>query len=421
MTVENTNNTISYTGNGSVTTFAYDFLVYQQDQITVYFDGVEQTVGYSVTDVGNQDGGDIVFITAPDDGVIVKIERIVEFTQEIVYQEYGPFPAKANERGLDLSVMRDLQILDDLNDARLLFDRTIHLQDEDETPKEDLLLDLPTLRANKWLGFDANGKVVSKTVNSAEGLSFTESKVLQAGQVEVTFEDVSSAASFYICGNNVDSGRLCGGVDGDYEVKNTTTITLSNSYPAGTVVLGIQNDISNNPSQGVISFNSRNGLVVSEDADYEASQVVFTSSEGLISTRVGGAIDELKILIDANSSSINQNQQNITQEALNKLVYNNQVSSTYDIQLSDEGKVVNMNNPAANTVNILDNTSQGFGVGSNVLVRQLGEGITTISATAGVTLNGVDGGSVELSKFLTYSIDQVTIDNWVLTGSSSVA
>jgi hypothetical protein len=105
MTVENTNNTISYTGNGSVDTFAYNFLVYSESHIFIYFDDVLQTVGYTVEDVGDEGGGNIVFDAPPDTGVTIRIDRTVPDTQLIEYQEYGPFPAKANERGLDLLTM----------------------------------------------------------------------------------------------------------------------------------------------------------------------------------------------------------------------------------------------------------------------------------------------------------------------------
>ena len=105
MTVENTNNTISYTGNGSVDTFAYNFLVYSESHIFIYFDDVLQSIGYTVEDVGDEGGGNIVFNSPPDSGVTIRIDRTVPDTQLIEYQEYSPFPAKANERGLDLLTM----------------------------------------------------------------------------------------------------------------------------------------------------------------------------------------------------------------------------------------------------------------------------------------------------------------------------
>ncbi len=78
MTVENTNNTISYTGNGSVDTFAYDFLTYSESHIFVYLDDVLQTVGYTVTDVGQDDGGDIIFNTPPGNDVEILVKKKIK-------------------------------------------------------------------------------------------------------------------------------------------------------------------------------------------------------------------------------------------------------------------------------------------------------------------------------------------------------
>ena len=105
MTVETTNSTISYTGNNSVTTFAYNFLTYSEDHLFIYLDDVEQTSGFSAEGIGDDSGGDIIFNVAPGNGVEIRIDRTVPETQLIEYQEYGPFKAKTNERGLDLGVM----------------------------------------------------------------------------------------------------------------------------------------------------------------------------------------------------------------------------------------------------------------------------------------------------------------------------
>ncbi len=116
MTVENTNNTISYTGNGSVDTFAYNFLTYSEDHLKIYLDDSLQTSGYTITGIGSEDGGNVIFDTPPLDDVIVFIERVLPLSQLIEYQEYGPFPAKTNERGLDYGVMIDQQLNTRIND-----------------------------------------------------------------------------------------------------------------------------------------------------------------------------------------------------------------------------------------------------------------------------------------------------------------
>jgi len=105
MTVETTNSTISYTGNNSVTTFAYNFLTYSEDHLFIYLDDVEQTSGFSIDGVGDESGGSVIFDVAPGNGVEIRIDRTVPETQLIEYQDYGPFKAKTNERGLDLGVM----------------------------------------------------------------------------------------------------------------------------------------------------------------------------------------------------------------------------------------------------------------------------------------------------------------------------
>jgi|GEM_PF-3905471 len=168
MTVENTNNTISYTGNGSVTTFAYDFLIYSESHLKVYLDDVLQATGYSVTDVGENDGGNTVFITPPDSGVIVRIDRTVPDTQLIEYQEYGPFPAKANERGLDLLTMAVQQ---NSRERGKLSDRVDEIQIEVEENNQEISnLNLELESKLSRTGDTATGQI--KGVNATTAQSF---------------------------------------------------------------------------------------------------------------------------------------------------------------------------------------------------------------------------------------------------------
>ena len=119
MTVENTNSTISYTGNSSVTTFAYNFLTYSTEHLFIYFDDVLQTSGFTITGIGDDNGGDVTFVSPPTTGVTIRIDRTVPDTQLLAYQEYGPFPAKANERGLDLLTMAVQQTSRNVNRGKM--------------------------------------------------------------------------------------------------------------------------------------------------------------------------------------------------------------------------------------------------------------------------------------------------------------
>ena len=182
MTVENTNNTISYTGNGSVTTFAYDFLIYSESHLKVYLDDVLQTTGYSVTDVGENDGGNTVFITPPDSGAVVRIDRTVPDTQLIEYQEYGPFPAKANERGLDLLTMAVQQ---NSRERGKLSDRVDEIESEVENNTQDIS-SLESDVENLYIKTSENESGINQNTNNISAINNSINNINQELDTKVS-------------------------------------------------------------------------------------------------------------------------------------------------------------------------------------------------------------------------------------------
>ena len=81
MPVSNTAARNSYTGNGVTTSFTYAFRILDQTHIAVYLNGVLQASGFSVTGVGANVGGTVVFTVAPANGVAVTLVRNVPFDQ----------------------------------------------------------------------------------------------------------------------------------------------------------------------------------------------------------------------------------------------------------------------------------------------------------------------------------------------------
>jgi hypothetical protein len=162
MTVETTDSSVSNTGNGSATQFSFNFLVYDADHLFIYFDSIIQTTGFTITlyDVG----GLVEFDVAPASGVNVLIDRTVPSTQLLSYQEYGPFPAKTNERGLDLGVMVAQQL-----------DRELTRQADNHMSK------IPLAQENNLVSFDATGDSKDSGFNifDIEGQTVTQ----QARQV----------------------------------------------------------------------------------------------------------------------------------------------------------------------------------------------------------------------------------------------
>ena len=100
MTVSSSTNRVSYSGNGSLTTFAYTFKIFDQDDLTVILraaDGTETvqtiTTNYTVTGVGDAGGGNVEFVSAPTATQTVVILREQPLTQGLDLVANDPFPA----------------------------------------------------------------------------------------------------------------------------------------------------------------------------------------------------------------------------------------------------------------------------------------------------------------------------------------
>ena len=104
---------------------------------------------------------------------------------------------------------------------------------------------------------------------------------------------------------------------------------------------------------------------------------------------------------------------------LNDDIKNKQSGTDYTIVPSDRGKSVYMDNAAVNTITIDTNTNQACLVDMVSMLRQAGLGMTSVTVVAGVTLNGVDGGTVALDgQWKSASINQTDIDEWWIEGQS---
>jgi hypothetical protein len=95
-----------------------------------------------------------------------------------------------------------------------------------------------------------------------------------------------------------------------------------------------------------------------------------------------------------------------------------QTGTSYDLLLTDAGKIVTMNNGSANTVNIQANASEAYPTNCIIEIRQLGAGITTIQAPSGVIINGVDGGGAAISnRYQSVGLFRESSDTWIIDGA----
>lgn len=156
MTVSSSTNKVSYSGNGTLTAFAYTFKVFDEDDLTVILrasDGTETvqtiTTHYTVSGVGDAGGGNVTFVTAPATGVTVVIVREPSTVQGLDLVANDPFPAGSLEDALDKIVFITQKHEEQLS-------RTITAS-RSNTLTTNEFTDSASDRANKVMAFDGSG------------------------------------------------------------------------------------------------------------------------------------------------------------------------------------------------------------------------------------------------------------------------
>ena len=158
MTVSSSTNRASYSGNGALTTFAYGFKVFDQDELTVILrssTGTETvqtlTTHYTVTGAGVASGGNVVFGSAPASGVTIVILRELDLDQGLDLVPNDPFPAQSLEDSLDKLTFMVQQHNEELG-------RTIKASRTNVIAGSEFTI-LAADRANKIFAFDGSGNV----------------------------------------------------------------------------------------------------------------------------------------------------------------------------------------------------------------------------------------------------------------------
>lgn len=170
MTVSSTTTKNSYSGNGSLTVFAYGFKIFDEDDIEVILrndtTGTETvqsiTTNYSVSNVGNANGGNVTFATAPASGITIVLRRASPLTQTTDYTPNDPFPAESHEDALDKLTFISQQLQEELG-------RSIKLSRTNTMTSTEFTVGA-SARADKILAFDSNGELaVTQEIGTYQG------------------------------------------------------------------------------------------------------------------------------------------------------------------------------------------------------------------------------------------------------------
>lgn len=177
MTVTSTVSKNQYTANGSLTTFAYSFLIFSDSDLAVYVDDVLKTLttDYTVTNAGVAGGGNVVFGTAPANTANVTIIRSVPYTQSVDYTAYDPFPAETHESALDRNTMLSQQLLEK-------HERGIKMKPS--FTGSEVLVDAPS--AGKALKWNSAGTALENSTDDVDGITSSASASATAAAASAT-------------------------------------------------------------------------------------------------------------------------------------------------------------------------------------------------------------------------------------------
>ena len=135
-----------HTGNGVTTTFSYGFTLLDDGDLVVTIDGVV-TSAYTVTGVGDANGGTVVFTTAPASSAAILIQRVIALVRATEYQGNGDLLAETLNDDFDRPWMAIQGI-------------SAKAGGSIRAPYPEQVMELPssTLRANRLLAFDSLGR-----------------------------------------------------------------------------------------------------------------------------------------------------------------------------------------------------------------------------------------------------------------------
>ena len=140
---------IQYTADGSLTTYEFPFAIFSASDLDVYFgENLQDTATYTVTGVGESDGGSVTFAVAPAADTTITIVRNLSIERTSDFQEGATLRAKVLNDELDYQVACQQQIADNLNRSMVL---------PPYAADNDLDLTLPLPSAGKAIIWNSDG------------------------------------------------------------------------------------------------------------------------------------------------------------------------------------------------------------------------------------------------------------------------
>lgn len=283
--------------------------------------------------------------------------------------------------------------------------------------------------ANGVASLDGNAKIPSTQIPA---IAIVDTSVVssEAAMLALTAEQGDIAVRTDLNKTFILSGTDPTLLNDWQELLTPTDAVQSVDGRTGTVSLSDLYDASGSASTAESNANTYADSAVSTHASVttsihgisDTSNLVYTDDSRLsdartptshASTHESGGSDEITIA----QSQVTDLNTDLASKADLNISLNEQTGTTYTLVLADSGKLVQMNNAAANTLTVPPNSSVAFDVGAKIDVVQTGAGTTTIAAGSGVTINSADSALEIGAQYGAASLVKTDTDTWLLIGN----
>jgi hypothetical protein len=222
----------AYVATNGQTAFTYGFEILAQTDLVVLQNGTTLTLSthYTVSGVGDQNGGTVTLVTGATTGDEIVIYRDMALERTTDYQSGGKLNPDTLDLDLDRLLLGMQQIERDVGRALRLAPADVF------SPLTDLVLPDTQARASKFLSFDTNGKpsVAAAIAVNAEELAGVESiALLEAVSVAGLADGSTIFVTSYYGDDNGGGGRFVWRATSEADANGGTVILPTGHSGAG--------------------------------------------------------------------------------------------------------------------------------------------------------------------------------------------